>query len=160
MIGGVVGNYKIVEQIGEGGMGAVYRGVDSRTIASLTPRVERAAGLDETVRRYLLDEGVRYLTQLEGSSAQALWGRMEERLGPEQTTATRGVSALYLHQGIGVAWGNLLMRAGMRSLEDLRGRSANEVRALLVSVSEEGGKRLPRVSQIRVWLRRLPPPPD
>lgn len=139
---------------------AVYRGVDSRTIASLTPRVELAAGLHETVRRYLLDEGVHYLTQLEGSSAQALWGRMEERLGPEQTTAARGVSALYLHQGIGVAWGNLLTRAGMRSLEDLRGRSANEVRALLVSASEEGGKRLPRLSQIRVWLRRLPPPPD
>tara|TARA_B100001971_G_C17986419_1_gene430049 strand:- start:391 stop:570 length:180 start_codon:yes stop_codon:yes gene_type:complete len=59
-----------------------------------------------------------------------------------------------------VAWGNLLTRAGMRSLEDLRGRSANEVRALLVSASEEGGKRLPRLSQIRVWLRRLPPPPD
>jgi len=28
MIGGVIGNFKIIEQIGEGGMGTVYRGVD------------------------------------------------------------------------------------------------------------------------------------
>jgi serine/threonine-protein kinase len=28
MIGGLVGNFKIVEQIGEGGMGTVYRGID------------------------------------------------------------------------------------------------------------------------------------
>ena len=85
-----------------------------------------------------------------------LWGRMEERLGPEQTTAARGVAALYLHQGIGVEWGNLLVRAGVRSLGDLRGRSANEVLAIMSAVSENG-KRLPRRSQIRVWLRRLPP---
>jgi hypothetical protein len=135
---------------------AVYRGMDGRTIASLTPRTERATGLDETVRRYLLDEGVDYLTQLEGGAAQVLWGRMEERLGPEQTTAARGVAALYLHQGIGVEWGNLLVRAGVRSLGDLRGRSANEVLAIMSAVSENG-KRLPRRSQIRVWLRRLPP---
>ncbi len=28
MIGGLIGNFKIVEQIGEGGMGTVYRGID------------------------------------------------------------------------------------------------------------------------------------
>jgi len=28
MIGTVVGNYKVVEKIGEGGMGAVYKGID------------------------------------------------------------------------------------------------------------------------------------
>src|SRR6185503_7398739 len=28
MIGNVVGNYKVIDKIGEGGMGAVYKGVD------------------------------------------------------------------------------------------------------------------------------------
>ena len=45
MIGQVIGNYKIVEKIGEGGMGAVYRGVDTmldREIAVKALRPELA----------------------------------------------------------------------------------------------------------------------
>ncbi len=43
MVGTIIGNYKIVEKIGEGGMGAVYKGLDlmlERTVAIKTLRSE------------------------------------------------------------------------------------------------------------------------
>ena len=49
MVGTVIGNYKIVEKIGEGGMGAVYKGIDlmlDRTVAIKTLRSELTADSD------------------------------------------------------------------------------------------------------------------
>src|ERR1051325_8857227 len=46
MIGNVVGNYKVVQKIGEGGMGAVYRGIDlmlEREVAIKVLRPELAS---------------------------------------------------------------------------------------------------------------------
>src|ERR1700675_2828527 len=45
MIGNVVGNYKIIDKIGEGGMGSVFKGVDlmlEREVAIKMLRPERA----------------------------------------------------------------------------------------------------------------------
>jgi serine/threonine protein kinase len=55
MIGQVVGNYKIVEKIGEGGMGAVFKGVDimlEREVAvkMLRPELARDSGVVERFR--------------------------------------------------------------------------------------------------------------
>src|SRR4051812_39930507 len=55
MIGQVVGNYKIVEKIGEGGMGAVFKGVDimlEREVADkmLRPELARDSGVVERFR--------------------------------------------------------------------------------------------------------------
>jgi serine/threonine-protein kinase len=54
MIGTVVGNYKIVEKIGEGGMGTVYRGVDQMVERNVAVKVLRAdiAGNPEVVERF------------------------------------------------------------------------------------------------------------
>ena len=52
---------------------------------------------------------------------------MEGELGRERTQGTRGLVELYLHQGIGVEYGNLLTKAGIRSLADLAALSAEQV---------------------------------
>ena len=54
-------------------------------------------------------------------------------------------------------WGNLLHRAGIRSLEDLRDLEAEAVLERLQAAAMEG-ERLPRPAQIRVWLGKLPDP--
>ena len=54
MIGQIIGNYKIEEKIGEGGMGAVYRGVDTmldREVAIKALRPELASQ-DSIVERF------------------------------------------------------------------------------------------------------------
>src|SRR5437016_5495865 len=55
MIGKIVGNYKITERIGEGGMGAVYKGVDMMlerevAIKALRPELARQPELLERFR--------------------------------------------------------------------------------------------------------------
>src|SRR5258708_39795423 len=55
MIGSVVGNYKIIDKIGEGGMGAVFKGVDlmlEREVAikMLRPELAQQPNLVERFR--------------------------------------------------------------------------------------------------------------
>ena len=55
MIGNVIGNYKVVEKIGEGGMGAVYKGIDMMlerdvAIKALRPELARQPHIVERFR--------------------------------------------------------------------------------------------------------------
>jgi serine/threonine-protein kinase len=55
MIGNLIGNYKIVEKIGEGGMGAVYKGIDTMlerdvAIKALRPELARQPHIVERFR--------------------------------------------------------------------------------------------------------------
>ena len=124
------------------------------TITSTIPRVKRGEGLDPQTRDWLVSHGIRYLTDLEGWGSKRLWKQLESALGPERTARLRRISALYLHQGIGVEYGNLLIRAGIDSLEKLGASTAEEVRLRLEKTAPHA--RLPTLPQIRVWIRRIP----
>ena len=139
--------------------GAVYMELEKRTITSLTPRVERVQALKPEVRAALQKAGVRYLTQLEGFGSNRHWRALSALLGEREVADLKRTAELYLHQGIGVRWGNLLHRAGIRSLENLRGLEAEEVLERLRAAGREDD-RLPRPAQIGVWLGRLPPAPQ
>ena len=138
---------------------AVYMEVEERTITSLTPRVERVEALEPEVRAALQKAGIRYLTQLEGFGSDRRWQAIGGILGERGVADLKRTAELYLHQGIGVRWGNLLHRAGIRSLDDLRDLEVEEVLERLRAAALEGD-RLPRPAQIRVWLRRLPAAPQ
>jgi hypothetical protein len=108
------------------------------------------------VRERLTDLGIRHLTQLEGRGSPLLWQHLEENLGADDSRQLRQISGLYLHQGIGTDFGNLLVEAGCRSLEDMGGY-AQEPQLLLERMAlVAAGRRLPTLAQLEVWLRRLP----
>lgn len=126
--------------------------VSRYVIASVTPRVRLAAGLSERARAALEATNVEYLTELEGLGAESLWQKLATRLSPEQLARTRRTTALYLHEGIGTEFGNLLVEAGVASLEELAAQSPADLHARLIELQHEG--RVPTLRQVRVWVRR------
>ena len=81
---------------------------------------------------------------------------MEGALGRERTQGTRGLVELYLHHGIGVEYGDLLVKAGIRSLADLAALSAEQLEDRINALL--GNVRRPTSAQIRLWIRRVPGP--
>ena len=125
-------------------------------VGSVKPRLTKVDSLDTTARAFLQDKGIVYLTDLEAGGSAKIWRQMEGKLGREYTQTTRGLIELYLHQGIGVEYGNWLTKAGIRSLADLATLSAAQVEDRLTALPEN--VRRPTSAQIRLWIRRIPGP--
>ena len=134
---------------------AVFTQVDRYTISSTTPRVRDVVALKPGVRELLSNGGVEYLTQLQGLGAGERWRDLSSQLSVENAANLRRTAELYLHQGIGVVFGNQLSRLGIASLDDLRRQQPDQLLHDLraVATSDEC---LPTAAQIKVWLRRLP----
>ena len=128
--------------------------IERWTVTSVTPRVERVESLDAGTLQALQDRDIRYLTQLEGWEADAHWGALHKTLEPQQYADLQRLTALYLHQGIGVDYGNWLVRAGIGSLEILGASSAEEVLEKLQASAPAA--LLPTLARVRVWIRRFP----
>ena len=130
--------------------------MDRHTVASRIPRVDAVESLDASVRMHLAELDIRYLTQLEGRGSRPVWQTLEQRLGTEEFLQLEQLCGLYLHQGMGVDFGNLMVAAGFRSLEELKS-SALKPRAVLGRLAKVAeGRRLPTLAQVRIWIRRLP----
>ena len=125
-------------------------------VGSVKPRLAKVDSLDPTVCTFLQDEGIVYLTDLQAGESAKIWRQMEGELGRERTHATRDLVELYLHQGIGVEYGNLLAKADIRSLADLAASSAEQVENRINVLP--GHVRRPTPAQIRLWIRRIPGP--
>ena len=132
----------------------VHHYMDQITTSSVTPRLEQIDGLDQHTLSRLKSREIHYLTDLEDWRAGKLWRELERELDPERFAALRRLARLYLHQGIGVDYGNLLSKAGIHSLEELGQLSAEEVRGRLEAA--DPAARLPSLARIRVWVRRVP----
>jgi len=124
------------------------------TVTSVTPRVERVESLDAATLRALQDKDIRYLTQLEGWEADAHWGALQRTLEPQQYADLQRLTALYLHQGIGIDYGNWLVRAGIGSVAALGASSAEKILEKLQASAPAGP--LPSPARVRVWIRRVP----
>ena len=67
MIGSVVGNYKIIDKIGEGGMGAVFKGVDLMLEREVAIKMLRPELARQPTRRRTLPHGGRDPRETESS---------------------------------------------------------------------------------------------
>ena len=122
------------------------------TVVSVTPAVGRVERFDRETCLLLRAAGVYHLTDLEGRRAAARWQALSAGMDPVRLAQVRRLTALYLHQGIGAEYGNLLVRAGIDSLGALGALSAAEVRAKLERVAPP--RALPPQALVRVWVRR------
>jgi hypothetical protein len=122
------------------------------TVVSVTPAVARVERFDRETRLLLRAAEVYHLTDLEGRQAPARWQALAAGLDPVRLVQVKRLSALYLHQGIGVEYGNLLVRAGIDSLGALAVLSAEQVWAKLERVAPS--RALPPLALVRVWVRR------
>jgi len=123
-----------------------------RTVSSVTPRIERMDGLDNETTKALKNREIRYLTQLEGLGSEHIWRELAEELGPNRYAELKRRTTLYLHQGIGIDYGNLLMRSGIGSLDQLAASSVDSVCAQLARTAPNAQK--PSPAKIQVWIRR------
>jgi len=130
----------------------IDKGIDRFTVMSVTPRLDRVEGLNPRLMAHLQERGVQYLTDLQGRGSTQRWTELETALGAEHSADLRRVTDLYLHQGIGTKFGNMLVRAGIGSLDQLGDLSAEEVAERLEAVAAD--QRLPTLPQIHVWTRR------
>jgi hypothetical protein len=124
------------------------------TTASVTPAIERVESLDGATKAVLRAHGAIYLTDLEGWYGRDVWRALAGELSAEQYENLQRLSALYLHEGIGVDSGNMLVRAGIFSLEDLAQVGDIELMRRLEAVAN--GQSLPPAARVRVWIRRAP----
>ncbi len=122
------------------------------TMASATPAIEQIEPLDAATKAILHARGAVYLTDLEGWYGRELWGALGRELEAEQYKDLQRLSALYLHEGIGVESGNMLVRAGIVSLRELAQTTDAELMRRLEDVA--AGQRLPPAARVRVWIRR------
>jgi hypothetical protein len=133
---------------------ATHHYMDRMTVTSLTPRLAQVEGLDQQTLSHLENRHIHYLTDLEGRRAQNLWRELEKELDPQRFAALERRVRLYLHQGIGVQYGNWLVQAGINSLEELGKLSAEEVQSRLRATDPSAV--VPPLARIRVWIRRVP----
>ena len=131
---------------------AVFLGVESWTVASTTPRWSRVESLDSGTKEELDRIGITYLTQLRGPGSADRWQTLSESLESAQVQRLGQLVGLYLHQGIGTEHGNALVRAGVKSVQDLTRYSTSELSQRLAAVMNSD--RLPTPAQLRVWQRR------
>jgi hypothetical protein len=127
--------------------------MERMTVVSVVPRVEAIERLDAVTLERLRHHGIRYLTDLQGWQGEDRWRLLEQDLNAEQQLVLKALTRLFLYKGIGVEYGNLLVRAGIGSVEVLETLSARQVRRRLEAVA--GGGPLPTLAQIRVWTRRV-----
>ena len=121
-------------------------------VTSVTPRVERIAHLDEDILQVLRKQGIRHLTQLEGWGSEKVWERLKIALDQQQYADLERLAALSLHQGIGVDYGNRLVRGGIESLDALGALSVGEVLEKLRAAG--AAEPLPTRARVHVWIRR------
>ena len=122
------------------------------TITSVTPRVEQIETLDRATLQVLHQQEIHHLTQLEGGDAQAIWSVLRAELTTQQFADLQRLTALYLHQGIGVDYGNWLVRSDIISLPAL---GSSSTAALLDKLNDtDPTKPLPSPAKVRVWIRR------
>ncbi len=130
----------------------IDKGIDRFTLMSVTPRLDRVEELDPSLVAHMQERGLHYLTDLEGWDAEQHWMELEKSFGAKASADLRRITRLYLHQGIGTEFGNMLVRANIKSLEQLAKMNAADVAERLRTAA--AGQRLPTLPQIRVWTRR------